>query len=168
MVHYSIIIPHYNISLLLQRCLTSIPNREDVQVIVVDDCSCEEELVEVKKLEAQFLNVQFVYSNINNGGGHARNVGLQYAKGKYVLFADADDFFHDSLNTLLDDYKNERFDIVYYNADAVDSSTLLQQTDRANRLQTYIKSTDESALRFLFTAPWCKMVRKELIDNYQI
>ena len=34
---YSIIIPHYNLPKLLRRCLQSIPEREDVQVIVVDD-----------------------------------------------------------------------------------------------------------------------------------
>lgn len=167
MVCYTIIIPHYGIPLLLKRCLTSIPNRADVQVIVIDDCSCEAEQVELKKMEVQFHNVQFVYSNENKGGGHARNVGLQYAKGKYVLFADADDFYHDSLNALLDDYKNERCDIVYFNADAVDSLTL-QHTFRADRLQTYINSTNKSALRFLFPGPTCKMVRKELIDKYQV
>ncbi len=36
---YSIIIPHKNIPLLLQRCLDSIPQREDIQIIVVDDNS---------------------------------------------------------------------------------------------------------------------------------
>ena len=40
MINYSIIIPHKNIPNLLQRCLDSIPNREDVQIIVVDDNSC--------------------------------------------------------------------------------------------------------------------------------
>lgn len=39
MYKYSIIIPHYNIPELLQRCLDSIPERDDVQVIVVDDNS---------------------------------------------------------------------------------------------------------------------------------
>ena len=39
MINYSIIIPHYNIPDLLGRCIKSIPEREDVQVIVVDDNS---------------------------------------------------------------------------------------------------------------------------------
>jgi cellulose synthase/poly-beta-1,6-N-acetylglucosamine synthase-like glycosyltransferase len=39
MINYSIIIPHKNIPQLLQRCLDSIPRREDVQIIVVDDNS---------------------------------------------------------------------------------------------------------------------------------
>ena len=36
---YSIIIPHQNMPALLQRCLDSVPERDDVQVIVVDDNS---------------------------------------------------------------------------------------------------------------------------------
>ena len=38
-VHLSIVIPHKNIPELLARCLRSIPERDDIQVIVVDDCS---------------------------------------------------------------------------------------------------------------------------------
>lgn len=40
---YTIIIPHYGIPQLPERCLASIPNREDVQIVVVYDCSCKEE-----------------------------------------------------------------------------------------------------------------------------
>ena len=36
---YSIIIPHKDIPCLLQRCLDSIPSRDDVQIIVADDDS---------------------------------------------------------------------------------------------------------------------------------
>ena len=46
MIRYSIIIPHYNSFLLLRRCLDSIPKREAVQVIVVDDNSDKKELLD--------------------------------------------------------------------------------------------------------------------------
>lgn len=42
MINYSIIIPHKNIPKLLRRCLDTIPRREDVQVIMVDDNSDQE------------------------------------------------------------------------------------------------------------------------------
>ena len=38
-INYSIIIPHKNIPSLLQRCLDSIPLRDDIQIIIVDDNS---------------------------------------------------------------------------------------------------------------------------------
>ena len=45
---YSIVIPHYNSPTLLQRMLDSIPQREDIQIIVIDDCSSNEN---IKKLQ---------------------------------------------------------------------------------------------------------------------
>ena len=41
MINYSIIIPHKNSPELLERCLNSIPERKDIEIIVVDDCSNE-------------------------------------------------------------------------------------------------------------------------------
>ena len=86
MINYTVIIPHYNIPDLLRRCLKSIPCREDVQVVVVDDRSSDENLIILKEMERGFSNVQFVYLEKNQGGGNARNVGLQYAIGTYVFF----------------------------------------------------------------------------------
>ena len=116
MINYTVIIPHYNIPDLLRRCLKSIPCREDVQVVVVDDRSSDENLIILKEMERGFSNVQFVYLEKNQGGGNARNVGLQYAIGTYVFFADADDFFHECINDVFDEYKDETCDVVYFSA----------------------------------------------------
>lgn len=108
MINYTVIIPHYNIPDLLRRCLKSIPCREDVQVVVVDDRSSDENLIILKEMERDFSNVQFIYLEKNQGGGNARNVGLQYAIGTYVFFADADDFFMNALMTFLTSIKMRR------------------------------------------------------------
>ena len=39
MTNYSFVIPHHNSPTLLNRCLDSIPQREDIEIIVVDDNS---------------------------------------------------------------------------------------------------------------------------------
>lgn len=71
---YSIIIPHYNIPELLERCLKSIPQRDDVQVIIVDDYSDAESVSIIKnELQPKFSNFQFVYKDKNGGG---ENVGI--------------------------------------------------------------------------------------------
>ena len=172
-ITYSVVVPHYNIPLLLRRCLSSIPHREDVQIIVVDDCSCEEVQIELKEIETQFPYAQFVYSDKNKGGGHARNVGLAHAVGKYLLFLDADDFFHNNINAFLDDYKDENCDVVFFNADSVDSSSgkPMNRTKKLNgRVSSYISGKDPTALqlRFLSVVPWGKMVKKELLDSHHI
>lgn len=47
-------------------------------------CTNSEEVqIDLKEMERQFLHVKFVYSDKNLGDGHARNIGLQHATGKY-------------------------------------------------------------------------------------
>lgn len=90
---YSIIIPHYNVPELLQRCLNSIPNLPSFQIIIVDDCS-DGKIVDFRCFPGmERENVKCIFLKEKHGAGFARNLGLRYACGKWVLFADADDFF---------------------------------------------------------------------------
>lgn len=164
--NYSIIIPHYNIPKLLKRCLSSIPPRNDTQVIVVDDKSSAENIDKLKELEHVFDNVEFIYSEKNGGGGRARNIGLQNAKGDYVLFADADDFFNYCLDEVLDYYQREHHEIVYFNANVIDTDSYLlsnRKTSLKEVIARYEKSGDLSLFRFMFGEPWCKLISRELI-----
>ena len=109
---YSIIIPHKNSPELLKRCIGSIPPRDDVQVIVVDDNS-DPEIVDFKKI--QFTRDVEVYGvDYSRWGGHARNIGLSKAIGKWILFSDCDDYFEDGFLDVLDKYSNENFDVIFY------------------------------------------------------
>ena len=110
--NYSFIIPHKNCPDLLQRCVDSIPERDDVQIIVVDDNSASDKkpYLDCRKIDLVLLNLEQ-----SNGAGRARNVGLQYAKGKWVLFADADDYYSDGFINILDNYVSKTMDILYFN-----------------------------------------------------
>lgn len=90
---YSIIIPHKNIPDLLRRCLDSIPQRPDIQIIVVDDNSCSDKVDFAHFPGREREGVEIVYTREGLGAGYARNVGLRHAKGRWLLFADADDYF---------------------------------------------------------------------------
>ena len=168
---YTIIIPHYRIPNLLRRCLWSIPKRDDLQVLVIDDHSGTQTETQLHELERDFPYVSIIYSKENGGGGRARNIGLQHAKGKYVLFADADDFFNYCINDILDEYIETDCDIVFFNAGHIDTDTYLS-TKRGTTLQTalemYDKTGEVSYLKYLFGEPWCKLVRKEMLDKNNI
>lgn len=168
---FTIIIPHYNIPDLLMRCLESIPVSEDIQVIVVDDNSPDADtyLEKYPELSRQYL--ELIRAPKNGGAGYARNVGLDHAKGKYVLFADADDFFNDGITDILDEYSNTPYDIVFFNANVVDTDTLLP-TNRGTTLREVIKEYnkhhDVRVFQYLFGEPWCKLVRRDIIMNHHI
>jgi len=94
MRNLSIIIPHYNTPELLYKLIDSIPQSPDVQIIVVDDNS-NHHLQILTELQKKYCDlVQFYTNNTRRkGAGTCRNIGLQHADGKWILFADADDFF---------------------------------------------------------------------------
>ena len=96
MITFSVIIPHHNIPKLLQRCLDSIPDIPDVQVIVVDDNSSKE-MVDFDHFPGKERKyTTFVFDKSGGGAGRARNIGMKQAEGEWLVFADADDFFVDN------------------------------------------------------------------------
>jgi len=170
--HYSIIIPHHDIPELLERCLQSIPVREDTQVIVVDDCSRQAVQEKLKGLERIYPHVQFVYSDKCGGAGKARNTGLDLASGTYLIFADADDYFSDNFNTILDRFDTYKEDIVYFRSKSVlsnDPSVSLSNLNWMDSIfENYFKTMDESEIRCGIHNPWAKFFRSDFIRNLGI
>jgi len=167
---YSIIIPHHNIPKLLERCLGSIPRRDDVQVVVVDDGSSNEAVTQCKEIEKKFSYVEFCYSRPAHGGGFARNLGIQKARGKYVLFADADDYFNPCANDVLDEYKDCDKDLVFFNANSLDTEyyTFCHRCWQINHLVDLYSRNERKALyglRYKFGEPWCKLIKREVLVN---
>ena len=171
--NYSIIIPHRNIPDLLIRLLRTIPIREDLQVIVVDDCSDDKFELLLNRIKLEYNNVEFYSTEICGGGGKARNVGLRYAKGKFLIFADADDFFLPSFFEVLEENKNESFDLKIYRAIALNSDRYVL-SNRVAHLDDYFRcySRNENQgclkLMYLFGEPWCKIINRRIVEKYQI
>lgn len=168
--NYSIIIPHYNIPELLKRCLASIPQREDTEVIIIDDNSSPKivDLDHFPGYNRQDVTIFFLKSN--RGGGYARNIGLSLARGKNVIFADADDFFNNCFSEVLDNYVDKDFDVVYLNANSVDTDSLLP-SNRALLLNSWMniwskKHKNFDDFKYRFGEPWGKIINRQLIvDN---
>ncbi len=170
--NYTLLIPHYNIPFLLRRLLKSVPRRDDLQVIVVDDCSSRD-LDEYDKIREEYDWVEWYDTGVNGGGGKARNIGLGHAKGKYVIFADADDYFEKDFPTILSEYSLKNFDIAFFKGVSrdTDSGVMSNRADHLNRyVDMYVNGSDSDAnnLRYLYGEPWCKIISKSLIDRYDI
>lgn len=170
---YSIIIPHYNIPTLLRRCLKSIPQNDDIQIIVIDDCSNKESIAQLKEIESQHSQIQFVYQDKNLGGGAARNKGLSQAKGKFILFADADDFFNYCIEDILQQYKDCDADLIFFNVNAIDNNlyTHSYRCSHINKIFNLYKKNPKQAefqLRYSYGEPWGKIYRKDFIVQNRI
>lgn len=91
----SIIIPVYNAVPLLNRCLDSIFNQTTqytYEVILVDDGSTDNSIEIIKSRKEKNITL---YQQKNSGPSVARNKGIELAKGKFIAFLDADDYWLD-------------------------------------------------------------------------
>ncbi len=168
---YSVSIPHYNSPRLLKRMLKSIPERDDIQVIVIDDGSENDNVSELKLI--QHKNLQIIYLEENKGGGYARNIGLQHAKGKWFISVDADDYFSDDAFEIFDKYKDMDIDCLGFCVQCVDTVTgrvtrdIVANKNVSKYLEKKTQNT-ENLLRFNNLESWNKLVSMSFIKENNI
>ena len=170
---FSIIIPHYNSPKLLDKLIDSIPLKDTIQLIVVDDKS-DQYLQDLSKIEQKLIkrNAIFLRNKTNQkGAGVCRNIGLKKAIGKWVLFADADDFFTEDAFDRMEEIVDSNADIIYF----APTSQYLNSTEKAERHKNYEKLVldyvanpsreNEILLKYKFLPPWSKMIKRTLIEK---
>ena len=118
-------------------------------------------------------NVEFYVVDEKKGGGHARNIGIGHAKGKWLLFADSDDYFNYCIDDIFDEYADTDYDCIFFNATVLDANTY-QPTSMGQRPASYFRKLAnnqallEYKLRYIFGQPWCKMVKRDMLLKHNI
>lgn len=114
----SIIVPVYNVSEYLERCVNSLFQQKykNVEIILVDDCSTDGSRELAKKLAKKDSRCIFIQREKNGGLSAARNTGMEAASGEWLAFVDSDDW-------VTEDYISAMYDIAQKdNAEIVISS----------------------------------------------
>lgn len=169
MIYYSFIIPHHNTPDLLKRLIDSIPQREDIEIIVVDDNSDEEKKANITRPDVKTI---FIDKEHTKGAGHARNVGIDNATGKWLLFADADDFYCPNFISILDKYRDDEIEMLFYSIESVNGETLSQdkyfRVSGHRRFVLNYDGSEEASNNLLFLAfgPWRKMLLTDYVKTY--
>lgn len=169
-INYTIIIPHKNTPDLLQKCLDSIPVRPDVQVIVVDDNSDLGKVDFSNFPQWQGEKYECYLTKEGRGAGYARNVALKHAVGKWLIFADADDFFHPCLTDFMDQNMGADVDLICFKSDSINLSTgqIAHRSDGINsRIDIAIQSGDFHPV-LMYACPTRKVFRRQLIVDNEI
>lgn len=167
-IDFSIIIPQRNSLDSLTRLLDSIPVSDKIEVILVDN-SFEPISMEDVKTNRSF---QLFYSAPQFFAGGARNVGLDNAHGKWLIFADADDFFTPQAFDVFYSYIDSAADLIYFKSDSVYDDTL-EPSDRNVLFNSYIDGyttgkLSEIEVRLAYLVPWGKMVKRQLVEQNNI
>lgn len=166
----SIIVPVYGTEAYLPSCIESICNQSytNLQIILVDDQS-PDRCPEICDSYAQKDPRIMVIHQENKGVSGARNTGMQYVKGEYLMFVDSDDSLSsDAIELLLQDATNFGADIVSAMAKIVDESGKII---REYADSDYITFCDEQTILLSLqgddnaNAVWAKLFRVQFIQD---
>ena len=163
----SIIIPTYNAEKYIGRCIDSALNQsyKNIEVIIVNDGSTDNTESIIKEYLSKDTRIKYYYKD-NGGSADARNYGLKVAEGKYITFADADDYMES-------DYCKIMLDGIYqYNADicscrAIDHHLANEGDDRCFQEDEYPTVIEKTQFSF-FNDRYpkgvvCVLFKKELL-----
>lgn len=178
MYDITIIIPVYNAEEYLEELLQSIVNQskdlKTIEVIMVDDNSTDNSINIIKKYVKQYENFKMIHLSQNHSiGGTARNEGLKIAQGKYVMFADADDFYcNNTCEIMYNAIESKNADFVIGNYINTDRDGILWGKPVFN-IEKYkdfkLSITDYTKSFFVLNgAVWNKIFRKDFVQKNQI
>ena len=187
MSFFSIIIPIYNNKEKeMTDCFASISQQQykDFEVIVIDDGSNETCAKNIDYLSKKFFTRYRVIHTANNGVSKARNLGIKYATGNYIAFADGDDIVCPCM--LMDAYQvlqKYDLDILYGMTQCMNEGELcIRKQDRRlpvsvdfldrkgqNELYCHMFNVSRDRFkcgkRYVSRGPIAKMVKKSLAER---
>ncbi|SHJ28703.1 glycosyltransferase family 2 protein [Pseudobutyrivibrio xylanivorans] len=179
----SIIIPVYNVEKYLDQCLESVVNQtyKDLQIILVDDKSPDGSGALCDAWVDKDNRIEVVHKDVNEGLGFARNTGLNYVKGDYILFLDSDDFYDlDLCEKTMTAIKESDADICYFghkkyvDGKTIDNDYVMNMKDKYEGkeiideflAQIIGQAVDESGLPKIDMSAWRVLYKKDIIfDN---
>jgi Putative glycosyl/glycerophosphate transferases involved in teichoic acid biosynthesis TagF/TagB/EpsJ/RodC len=149
----SVIIPVYNVEEYIKDCLDSIINQtigiENIEVIVVNDCTPDNSMEIVRKYAEEYPSIKIVEHEFNQGLGQSRNTGLKYVTTNYISFIDSDDFISENTyETCLEKFKRYNCDFVIYEYDYYSESGR-----KYNRNPSYILFNEDKVIDDIIKTP---------------
>lgn len=139
MPEVSIITPVYNSSKFLEQTIQSVLNQKytDWEWLITDDCS-QDNSTEVLESHKDY-RIKTFRTEKNGGAGHARNISLENATGRFITFLDADDFWEpEFLAEMVSFMKKENAELAYSNYARCDENLVPKIEDfKADKIVTF-------------------------------
>lgn len=170
MAKVSIIVPVYGVERYIEEALIALFSQTiaaDIEYILVNDCTKDNSITIAERIIAEFnhLNVIIIHHKINKGSAAARQTGLEYANGKYIIFIDSDDWCElTMIEELYSKSQESNADIVVCNWNKV-------YKKRKDPSYNIVAESGIECVKLIMTGRmngslWIKLIRRDLIvDN---
>lgn len=122
---FSIIMPAYNAQSFIAASIKSAlaQSHENLELIIIDDCSSDETLGIINKYKAEDSRVKLIRNAKNIGVAESRNRGLAESNGDFISFLDSDDIWYpDKLEKQHEVFLDRRPPVVYSSYHLIDES----------------------------------------------
>ena len=173
----SVILPIYNVAPYLDETFKSLIQQSlrDIEIIAVNDGSTDNSEDIIKKYQ-QFDSRIISFSQKNKGQSAARNVALQYARGKYIYMMDSDDVLSDleALQICYDYAEKNQADFIFFDGDSLmdkDANRFSWNTKRTQLVDENKKYNGEYLLNLMLDTQkhncvvWLLFIRKDILDR---
>lgn len=174
-VRVSVIIPVFNAEQYIENCLRSITSQteKNIEVICVDDGSTDRSVEVIESLRKTDNRITVIEQN-NLGAGAARNIGMKHARGQYLAFLDADDYFEtEMLSLAANELDQFEADIAIFATDMFDSETgeiegmpwTFIRGNIPDKQPFCAKDMPDYIFNTFGNYPWNKLFRREFVEK---
>lgn len=174
----SVIIPVYNVSGYIERCIHSVMNQTytNLECILVDDCGTDDSIEKCEKMIAEYdgyIQFMMIHHAQNRGLSAARNTGTDAAAGDYILYVDSDDeITNDCIEKLMAPILvDDSIEMVMGNAEWIYETSEHQSPQVPKHGNEDLR--DNEAIRHCFydrkcieKAAWNKLISRNFIKNH--
>lgn len=170
----SIIIPVYNVEQYIEECIKSVIKQslQNIEIIIVNDGTRDNSINIIRKYIESDKRIKLIDKK-NGGLSSARNVGLDVAKGEYILFLDSDDWIEHTMAEDMYNYAVEnKVDIVTSGYNRIDNNicTKVKSPIESNRVynKTEILNIISNESNNITWFVWRNLYSRELITKNKI
>lgn len=161
----SIIIPVYNSSKYLKKCLDSVFNQtyKNIEVVIINDGSTDDSEKIIKDYMKKYKNIKYFYQK-NKGQSVARNEGLKKSSGDFIMFVDSDDFIDTNMIEKLIDpmIKDEKIDLTFCNY-------YLYKNNKTTNVKIINNKNNDLIKELLISppGPCVKLFKRKIINDFK-
>lgn len=172
MKRISVIVPVHNAENYLEKCLNSIiPQLSDQdEILLMNDWSTDSSTQICEEYSKKYNNI-FTQYNENGGPSRTRNLGIEKATGKYLLFIDSDDYLKENyVVKMLEDIENYELTVCSYSF-VYEDLNKIQEQKYSNKLGNVIIPKDDFIKLYhvqLLNLVWNKIYRADIIKKNNI